>query len=89
MLQNVFPDMRVVESMRHFNLPLVERSFAHMTEVLSSAYDDPPSSSARRAALVAVAVSFDTWRTMTRQERLADAEAVETMVHAVDAVRRA
>lgn len=87
MLQNVFRDMHVVESMRQFNLPLVERSFAQMTEVLSSAYDDPPSSSSRRAALVAVAVNFDTWKTLTGQG-LTDDDAVEAMAQAVDAAGR-
>lgn len=85
MLQNVFRDMHVVESMRAFNLPLVERSFAHMTEVLASAYNDPPESASQRAALVAVAISFDTWKTLTGPRGLDGQEASELMTRAVKA----
>lgn len=85
MLENVFRDMYVVDSMQEFNLPLVERSYAQMTEVLGSAYDEPGTTSARRAALVAVAISFDTWRTLTGQGRLTNEEAIELMADAVDA----
>ena len=85
MLDNVFRNMHIVESMREFNLPLVEQSFAQMTEILTTAYEDPPRSASQRAALVAVAISFDTWKTMTQSRGLDGQEALELMARAVDA----
>ena len=85
MLDNVFRDMHIVESMREFNLPLVEQSFAQMTEILTAAYEDPPRSASQRAALVAVAISFDTWKTMTQSRGLDGQEALELMARAVEA----
>src|SRR5918999_430227 len=85
MLDNVFRDMHIVESMREFNLPLVEQSFAQMTEILTAAYEDPPGSASRRAALVAVAISFDTWKPMTQSRGLDGQEALELMARAVEA----
>jgi hypothetical protein len=54
--------MYLVHSMRSFNVPLVESSFAQMTEVLSSAFDDAPPLAVRRETMVAAAISFDTWK---------------------------
>lgn len=85
MLENVFRDMYVVESMRAFNLPLVQQSYAQMTDLLSSAYDGLSPSPARRAALVAIAISFDTWKTLTGQGQLTNEQALELMADAVDA----
>lgn len=79
MLENVFRDMYVVESMREFNVPLVEASFEHMTQVLTSCFGDAPTSARRRAALVALALSFDTWHILARDRALTDDEAAELM----------
>lgn len=67
LLENVFRDMYLVHSMRSFNVPLVESSFAQMTEVLSSAFDDAPPLAVRREAMVAVAISFDTWKALAKR----------------------
>jgi AcrR family transcriptional regulator len=83
MLENVLRDMYVVESMREFNLPLVEASFEQMTEVLTAGFGDAQASARRRAALVALAVSFDTWRILARDRTLTDDEAAELMTTVV------
>ncbi|MBW3606086.1 MAG: TetR/AcrR family transcriptional regulator [Actinobacteria bacterium] len=83
MLENVFRDMYVVESMREFNVPLVEASFEQMTEVLTSCFGDAPTSARRRAALVALALSFDTWQILARDRALTDDEAAELMTTVV------
>ena len=67
-------DMHVVESMREFNLPLVEASFEQMTEVLTSCFGDAQTSARRRAALVALALSFDTWQILVRDRTLTEDE---------------
>lgn len=67
LLENVFRDMYLVHSMRSFNVPLVESSFAQMTEVLSFAFDDAPPLAVRREAMVAVAISFDTWKALAER----------------------
>ena len=83
MLENVFRDMYLVESMRAFNVPLVERSFAQMTEVLSSAFDDEPRLAVRRKAMVSLAVAFHTWRVLVKERELSREDAAELMAHAV------
>ena len=83
MLENVFRDMYLVESMRAFNVPLVERSFAQMTEVLSSAFDDEPRLAIRRKAMVSLAVAFHTWRVLVKERELSREDAAELMAHAV------
>ena len=83
MIENVFRDMYVVESMREFNLPLVEASFEQMTEVLTSCFDDAPATARRRAALVALALSFDTWKLLARGRALTNDEAAELMTTVV------
>ncbi|MGH3440685.1 MAG: hypothetical protein ACRDUY_01300 [Nitriliruptorales bacterium] len=85
MLENVFRDMYLVDSMRAFNVPLVEGSFEHMTEVLSSAFDDESGLAGRRKAIVAVAVSFDTWKVLVSERGLGDEDAAELMTGAVAA----
>lgn len=84
MLENVFRDMFLVDSMRSFNVPLVERSFAQMTEILSSAFDDAPLLAVRREAMVAVAISFDTWKELTKRG-LSNEDAAGLMADAVAA----
>lgn len=83
MVENVFRDMYLVDSMRSFNVPLVESSFAQMTEILSSAFDDAPPLAVRRAAMVAVATRFETWKVLARERGLSSEEAAELMADAV------
>lgn len=86
MTGNVFRDMHLVESMRSFNVPLVAASYAAMTEILNSAFDDGPELAARRHAIVSVAISFDTWKSLVRVEGLTNEEAADLMVHLVACV---
>ena len=67
MIEKVFRDMYVVDSMRSFNVPLVEGALAQMTQILSSAFDDAPPLAARREAMVTVAISFDTWKVLAKR----------------------
>lgn len=83
MLENVFRDMHLVDSMRSFNVPLVEGAFAAMTEVLSSPFDDEPGSAARRGAVVSLALSFDTWQVVARDRGLGSEDAAQLMAHLV------
>jgi AcrR family transcriptional regulator len=87
MIANVFRDMYLVESMRSFNVPLVEESFAAMTQVLSSAFDDGPDLAARRRAIVSIAISFNTWKSLVKTEGLTNEKAADLMVHLVACVR--
>lgn len=83
MIDNVFRDMYVVESMRSFNVPLMEAGFAAMTGNLTAAFDDDgPTATARRAA-VSVAISFETWKVVVAREGLSEAEAVDLMTRFV------
>lgn len=86
MIGNVFRDMHLVESMRSFNVPLVEESFAAMTEILSSAFDDGPDLAARRRAIVSVAISFDTWKKLVKVEGLTNHQAADLMAQLVACV---
>ena len=83
LLENVLRDMYIVDSMREFNVPFVERSLVLMTEVLTSGFRDRPASARRRSALVALAVSFDTWQVLARDRVLTDDEAAELMTTVV------
>lgn len=83
MIDNVFRDMNIVDHMRSFNKPLVEESFAAMADALVTAFGDPPGGVVRRRAMVYVAISFETWRTLTRSLQLSDAGAVDIMTRAV------
>lgn len=83
LLENVLRDMYVVDSMREFNVPFVERSFEQMTEVLTACFGDRPASARRRSALVALALSFDTWQLLARDRVLTDDEAAELMTTTV------
>lgn len=87
MIANVFRDMYLVESMRSFNVPLVEESFAAITEILGSAFDDGPDLAVRRRAIVSVAISFHTWKSLVRIEGLTNEEAVDLMARLVACVR--
>lgn len=87
MIGNVFRDMYVVESMRSFNVPLVEESFAAMTEILSSAFDDGPDLSVRRSAMVSVTLSFHTWKKLVKVEGLTNDEAADLMAQLVACLR--
>ena len=87
MIGNVFRDMYLVESMRSFNVPLVEGSFAAMTEIISSAFDDGSDLAARRRAVVSVAISFNTWRSLVKIEGLTNKEAADLMAQLVACVR--
>lgn len=87
MIANVFRDMYLVESMRSFNAPLVEESFAAMTQILSSAFDDGPDLAVRRRAIVSVAIGFNTWKSLVKTEGLTNEEAADLMVHLVACVR--
>ena len=84
---NVLRDMYLVESMRSFNVPLVEESFAAMTEILGSAFDDGPDLAVRRRATVSVAISFNTWKSLVKVEGLTNVEAADLMAHLVACVR--
>lgn len=86
MTENVFRDMHLVDSMRSYNLPLVEESFAAMTKILGSAYGDEAGLAVRRKAVVSVAISFNTWKTLVRVQQLSDDQAVDLMSHAVECV---
>jgi hypothetical protein len=79
--------MYLVESMRSFNVPLVEESFAAMTEILGSAFDDGSDLAVRRRAMVSVAISFNTWKSLVRIEGLTNEEAADLMAHLVACVR--
>lgn len=87
MIANVFRDMYLVESMRSFNVPLVEESFAAMTQILCSAFDDRPDLAARRRAIVSVAISFNTWKSLVKTEGLTNEKAADLMVDLVACVR--
>ena len=87
MIGNVFRDMYVVESMRSFNMPLVEESFAAMTQILSSAFDDGPDLAVRRRAIVSVAISFNTWKRLIKTEGLTNEKAADLMAHLIACVR--
>jgi AcrR family transcriptional regulator len=87
MTGNVLRDMYLVESMRSFNVPRVEESFAAVTEILGSAFGDGPDLAVRRRAMVSVAISFNTWKSLVRVEGLTNEEATELMAHAVACVR--
>lgn len=87
MIEKVFRDMYLVESMRSFNVPLVEESFAAMTEILGSAFDDGSDLAVRRRAMVSVAISFNTWKSLVRIEGLTNEEAADLMAHLVACVR--
>jgi len=80
MTENVFRDMQTLESMRSFNLPLVEAMFSSMVEVLISAL---PDSSAARKGIVSVAIAFSTWQALTRRAGLSSMEAADVMARAV------
>jgi hypothetical protein len=84
---NVLRDMYLVESMRSFNVPLVEQSFAAMTEILGSAFDDGSDLAVRRRAMVSVAISFNTWKSLVRIEGLTNEAAADLMAHLVACVR--
>ena len=83
MIENVFRDMYLVDSMRSFNVPLVEGTFAAMTEILSAPFADRPEIADRRRAMVSVAISFDTWQRMVGSGGLSDQEAANLMAGAV------
>ena len=87
MLGNVIRDMYLVESMRSFNVPLVEESFAAMTEILGSGFDDGSDLAVRRRAMVSVAITFNTWKSLVRIEGLTNEEAADLMAHVVACVR--
>jgi len=87
MIGNVFRDMYLVESMRLFNVPLVEASFAAMTEIIGSAFDDGSDLAARRRAIVSVAISFNTWKSLVKTEGLTNEKAADLMAHLVACVR--
>ena len=87
MIGNVFRDMYLVESMRSFNVPLVEESFAAMTEIIVSAFDDGSDLAIRRRATVSVAISFNTWKSLVNVEGLTNEKAAELMAHLVVCVR--
>jgi AcrR family transcriptional regulator len=87
MIGNVFRDMYLVESMRSFNVPLVEESFAAMTEIIVSAFDDGSDLAIRRRATVSVAISFNTWKSLVNVEGLTNEKAAELMAHLVACVR--
>lgn len=86
LIENVFRDMYLVESMRSFNAPLIERSFEQMAEILAAGFDDSPDVEAARLAMIDVAIRFDTWKVLTRDRGLPTEGAVELMAHAVDTV---
>lgn len=87
MTGNVFRDMYLVESMRSFNVPMVEGSFAAMTEIIGSAFDDGSDLAVRRRAIVSVAIAFNTWKSLVRMEGLTNEEAADLMAHLVACVR--
>lgn len=87
MIGNVFRDMYLVESMRSFNVPLVEESFAAMTEIIGSAFDDGSDVAVRRRAMVSVAIGFNTWKTLIKVGGLTNEEATDLMAHLVACVR--
>jgi AcrR family transcriptional regulator len=87
MIGNVLRDMYLVESMRSFNVPLVEESFAAMREILGSAFGDGPDLAVRRRATVSVAISFNTWKSLVRIEGLTNEEAADLMAQLVACVR--
>ncbi len=87
MIANVFRDMHQVDSMRSFNVPLVEESFAAMTQILISAFDDGPDLAVRRRAIVSVAISFNTWNSLAKTEGLTNEKAADLMAHLVACVR--
>jgi len=87
MIGNVFRDMYLVESMRSFNVPLVEESFAAMTEIIVSGFDDGSDLAIRRRATVSVAISFNTWKSLVNVEGLTNEKAAELMAHLVACVR--
>jgi AcrR family transcriptional regulator len=84
---NVLRDMYLVESMRSFNVPLVEQSFAAMTQILGSAFDDGSDLAVRRRAMVSVAISFNTWKSLVRIHGLTNEAAADLMSHLVACVR--
>jgi hypothetical protein len=84
---NVFRDMYLVESMRSFNVPLVEGSFTAMRETLGSAFSDDADLAVRRKAMLSVALSFNTWKTLVRAEGLTNEEAADLMARLVACVR--
>lgn len=83
LIDNVFRDMYVVESMRSFNVPLMEAGFAAMTETLASAFDDDEAAASRRRAIVSVAISFATWKVLVMRQGLSDQDAVDLMTRLV------
>jgi AcrR family transcriptional regulator len=88
MTSNVFRDMYLVESMRSFNVPIVEASFEAMTEIIGSAFDDGPDLTVRRRAIVSVAIAFNTWRSLVKTEGLTNDEAGDLMAHVIACVRK-
>lgn len=86
MIDNVFRDMHVVDAMKSFNKPLVEESLAAMTEVLVVAFGDRPDLAVKRRAVVSLAISFETWKSLVRNQRLSEEEAVGVMRQAIQCV---
>lgn len=84
---NVLRDMHLVPAMMELNAPMVMRAFQRMHQVLVEAFDDASETRRkRRGAAVAVAISFNTWQALIRQQELTHTEAVEIMTRFIEQV---
>jgi AcrR family transcriptional regulator len=89
MIANVFRDMHLVPSMRHFNLPMVEEAFATMARVLMDGFSGDVDDVRRRLqAAVGIAIDFGTWQQLVPRAGLSTEEAVDLMVGLVGCVER-
>jgi hypothetical protein len=58
-----------------------------MTQILGSAFDDGSDLAVRRRAMVSVAISFNTWKSLVRIDGLTNEAAADLMAHLVACVR--
>lgn len=72
---------RVIDEVR--DSPVIEPYEAHWrraAEVLLDAWPDPAGHDALLRAAVGLALRFETWQTLTRHQRLSDAQAIDLML---------
>jgi hypothetical protein len=58
-----------------------------MTQILGSAFADRSALAVRRRAMVSLAISFNTWKSLVKIEGLTNEEAADLLAHLVASVR--